>query len=48
MDKLNHYEALGVAQTATSSDIRAAYKELALKFHPVSIPSNFIIIDHDT
>lgn len=33
--QLNHYEALGIAQTANEAEIRAAYKNLALKFHPV-------------
>jgi len=30
----NFYEILGVANTANSSQIRAAYKRLALKYHP--------------
>eukprot|EP00331_Platyophrya_macrostoma_P021826 CAMPEP_0176433216 /NCGR_PEP_ID=MMETSP0127-20121128/15873_1 /TAXON_ID=938130 /ORGANISM="Platyophrya macrostoma, Strain WH" /LENGTH=153 /DNA_ID=CAMNT_0017815567 /DNA_START=129 /DNA_END=590 /DNA_ORIENTATION=+ len=32
--QLNHYEALGLPTSATANDIRAAYKSLALKFHP--------------
>mmetsp|Transcript_49102 Transcript_49102/g.56556 ORF Transcript_49102/g.56556 Transcript_49102/m.56556 type:complete len:215 (+) Transcript_49102:33-677(+) len=34
ISQLNHYEALGVAQTASQSEIRSAYKTLVLKFHP--------------
>merc|ERR1719500_611367 len=30
----NFYEALGIDQKASSTDIRKAYKDLALKFHP--------------
>jgi hypothetical protein len=29
-----HYETLGVPRTASSAEIRAAYKRLALQFHP--------------
>lgn len=30
----NYYETLGVAPNATSSDIKKAYKKLALRWHP--------------
>ena len=30
----NHYEILGVSKEATDSDIRKAYKNLALQLHP--------------
>lgn len=32
--QLNHYEALGISQTSTASEIRSAYRSLALRFHP--------------
>ncbi len=31
---MNHYERLGVSQTATYGEIRAAYRVLARRFHP--------------
>ena len=34
ISQLNHYQALGLAQTANVADIRAAFKSLALRFHP--------------
>lgn len=30
----NHYSILGLHQSATLSDIKAAYRKLALKYHP--------------
>ena len=30
----NFYEILGIDQKASATDIRKAYKDLALKFHP--------------
>ena len=33
-DPTDHYAALGVDRRATKDEIRAAYKQAALKFHP--------------
>ena len=33
-DPTDHYSALGVDRRATKDEIRAAYKQAALKFHP--------------
>lgn len=40
ISQLNHYQALGISESATLPEIKAAYKTLALKFHPV-INSSF-------
>ena len=34
INQLNHYQALGLSQNASASEIKAAYKALALQFHP--------------
>lgn len=40
MSQINPYEVLNVKQTATSDEIRKAYRTLARKYHPDANPNN--------
>ncbi|MCM8790675.1 MAG: molecular chaperone DnaJ [Candidatus Omnitrophica bacterium] len=40
MSKRDYYEVLGIPKTASADDIKKAYRNLALKYHPDRVPAD--------